>query len=172
MTPRQQRLVNEYNGLLKLKDQSNGIFDFTVDNNYAKYSATIKEIKTLVGATEKYNISDHHAFTIELVPGFPVEQPKVKFAKTLFHPNWWPDGTVCYGKQWTTNNTLAELIIDTVKMMVFDLANTSSPANRKANEWYSQNKKTIRNMIPKIQFPPQKEESKVLASRNDELEFL
>lgn len=154
MNPRQKRLLKDYDDMVTLREQSNGMLDFRVDKNYHRYVITISKIETLVGATEKNAIKQsRHVFTIELSPEYPVRQPDVKFEKTVFHPNWYPDGRVCYGHQWAPGDKLSELVIDTVKMMLFEIVAAESPANGDANGWYRRNKGKVRNIIPKVQFP-------------------
>ncbi len=155
MNPRQKRLIKDYDDLVKLREQSNGMLDFRVDKNYHRYVITISKIETLVGTTEKNAIKQsRHVFTIELSPEYPVKQPDVRFEKTIFHPNWYPDGRVCYGHQWAPGDKLSELVIDTVKMMLFEIVDAKDPANIDANRWYLRNKENIRNIIPKVEFPP------------------
>jgi len=155
MNPRQKRLIKDYEDMVKLREQTNGMLDFRADRNYQHYVVTINKIETLAGTTEKNAIKQsRHVFTIDLSPEYPLKQPDVKFERTIFHPNWYPDGRVCYGYQWTPGDKLSELVIDTVKMMLFEIVDTKSPANRDANRWYLRNKGNVRNIIPKIQFPP------------------
>jgi len=42
--------------------------------------------------------------------------------------------------------------------MTFEIVNPRSPANCVANEWYLQNIRNIRHILPKVQFPPPTEE--------------
>lgn len=155
MNPHQRRLHNDYKDLIALRDQSNGMFDFSVDTTYQHYDITIDGIETLVGTTESNSTKrSHHVFHIYLPPEYPVKPPDVKFDNTIFHPNWYPYGGVCYGYQWAPTDKLTEFIIDTVNMMMFRIVNTASPANKDANDWYLQNKNRIENIIPKIRFPP------------------
>lgn len=155
MNPRQKRRITDYEDMVKLREQSDGMFDFQVDKNYQHYVVTISKIETLVGTTEKKAIKQsRHVFTIDLSPEYPLKQPDVKFEKPVFHPNWYTSGRVCYGHQWAPGDKLSELVIDTVKMMLFEIIDPESPANGDANGWYRRNKGNVRNIIPKIQFPP------------------
>ena len=154
MNPRQIRHVNDYKGMIKLREQSDGMFDFRVDKNYQHYVVTISKIETLVGTTEKKAVKQRrHVFTIDFPPEYPNAPPNVRFEKPVFHPNWYASGKVCYGPEWAPRD-LSELVIDTVKMMLFEIVAPGDPANGDANEWYKRKKESIRSIIPKIQFPP------------------
>ena len=157
MNPRQQRLLNDYNDMVDLRDRSKGMLDFRVSNNYQHYVVTIDGIEALVGATKGIK-RKYHVFTIDLPPEYPLRQPDVRFKETIFHPNWYSDGRICFGTQWVQGDKLSELVIDIIKMMTFEIVNPRSPANSVANEWYLQNKRNIRHILPKVQFPPPTEE--------------
>ena len=170
MNPRQQRLLNDYNEMVSLRDQSKGMLDFRESNNYQHYDVTIDGIETLVGAT-KGTKRKRHAFTIDLSPEYPLRQPDVRFKNTIVHPNWYSDGRICFGTQWVQGDTLSELVIDVIKMMIFEIVNPRSPANSSANEWYLRNERNIRDIVPKIQFPPPSEEGRLEFYDEGELDF-
>ena len=157
MNPRQQRLLNDYNDMVNLRDQSKGMLDFFVSSYYQHYDVTIDGIETLVGAI-KGTKHKCHSFTIDLPPEYPLQQPTVIFTETIFHPNWYDNGRICFGTQWVQGDKLSELVIDVIKMMTYEIVNTRSPANFVANEWYSQNKKNLKGIVPKVQFPPPSDE--------------
>lgn len=170
MNPRQQRLLNDYNDMADLKDQSKGMLDFSVTNNYQQYDLAIDGIETLVGAN-RGTIRKRHRFIIELPPEYPLQQPTIRFKETIFHPNWYSDGRVCFGTQWVPGDKLSELVIDIIKMMTFEIVNPRSPANSTANDWYLQNAGRIKNVVPKIQFPPPSEEESLEFYDVGDLEF-
>jgi len=173
MNPRQRRLYNDYRDMEDLRDKSRGIIDFRVSNNYQHYDVEIRGIRTLVITARGVEFRDNHRFTIDLPPEYPLQAPIVRFMEPIFHPNWYPDGRVCYGTQWAPGDKLSELVIDTIKMMTYDIVNTRSPANGMANEWYLQNRERIRNIIPKVQFPPPSEEGlEIYEEKEGELEIL
>lgn len=180
MNSRQTRLIKDYEDMVKLREQSDGMFDFRVDKNYLHYVVTISKIETLVGTTEKKAVKQRrHVFTIDIPPEYPEVRPNVKFEKPVFHPNWYSSGRVCYGRQWAPVDKLSELVVDTVKMMLFEIVAPGDPANGDANGWYKRNKESIRNIIPKIQFPPPysgppysgSELEILVEAEEDELEF-
>ena len=174
MDPRQIRRNNDYKDIVALKDQSNGMFDFSVDHTYQHYDITIDGIETLVGTTESnYTECSRHVFHIELPPGYPMTAPIVKFDNPIFHPNWYLDGRVCYGDHWSSSDRLRDFIVDIVQMMMFKIVMPDSPANSDANMWYLRNESHIRDKIPNVQFPPPDEDGLIIyEDDDDELELL
>lgn len=172
------RLRNDLKSIEILRNQAKGMLDFIVKPSLQDYAIVIKNIESLVGTTPyNYIKATEHEFNIKIPPGYPNRHhPNVFFKKTIFHPNWWDDGRLCYG-EWESNTTLSEFVIDIVRMMQFDIVNTKSPANHEANSWYIQNKNIIDNMIKKVQFPPPLDEDECLEigspeGNDDGIEFL
>ncbi len=150
VSPRQKRLLNDYNSLLELKQQSNGVIDFKVDKHYQHYVVTVKGIDSLIrtNGKEKFSKSDSHVFDIALSPQYPDAAPRVRFRKAIFHPNWYPDGRVCYAdNRWNVISRLSELVIDIIRMMTFEIVATRSPASISALGWYRENKSRIEAML-------------------------
>jgi len=149
--PRQARLQKEYQDLVELRNQCDGIFEFYYNKSNSSYYVTINKLKTFIG---KNNTSDRHKFILSIPPEFPINQPTIIFEKRIFHPNWYDNGRVCFGHKWNPSITIRELIIDIVKMMMFDLVNVRSPASPEATSWYCLNKNNIQKQVTKFQFPP------------------
>lgn len=175
--PRQARLLNDYRSMEELRNQSGGMLTFSVDRSYQHYTVTINGIETLVGTREEsFTKNRTHVINIELTPEYPSKPPSVVFEKTIFHPNWWADGRLCYGGEWTINTSLKEYVIDVIRMMQYEIVNTSSPANVYANTWYKNKYKEINKLIRKVQFPLPISEGDNLdlydhQEETDELEF-
>lgn len=174
MDPRQTRRNNDYKDIVALKDQSNGMFGFSVDRTRQHYDITIDGIETLVGTTESnYTECSRHVFHIELPPGYPVIGPSVKFTNPIFHPNWYRDGRLCYGDHWAASDRLRDFIVDIVQMMMFEIVEEDNSANGDAKMWYIRNESRIRDRIPKVQFPPPAEDGLIIyEDDDDELELL
>jgi len=152
LQPRQKRLLNDNKSMERLRDQSNGMLNFSVDQSYQKYKVTISGIEALVGYSS-FEKKQQHVFTIELQPEYPTKSPLVMFENTIFHPNWRQDGLFCYGRDWTNNTSLREFVIDIVRMMQYEIVNNDSPWNLPAKNWYLNNNENIYNIIKHIKFP-------------------
>jgi ubiquitin-protein ligase len=156
MDGRQERLRNDYQEMIKFRDKSSGMFEFTVDKTYRHYEAVLHGIHTfVVNKNDGFKLEDDHAFTIDLPAEYPIAEPKFKFANPLYHPNWYGDGKVCLGilsHTWDPATKLKDLVEDTIKMMTFEIVNPSSPANGEACRWYNENKDFINATVSKAQF--------------------
>jgi ubiquitin-protein ligase len=154
---RQGRLINDYRGMIDLRDQSSGMLEFNVDRTYRHYNVILHGIRTYVAKKNGgYQLEDDHKFTIDIPEEYPLKEPTFKFARPLYHPNWYMTGIVCLGvlrdsSNWDPGTKLKDLVIDVTKMMTFEIANPNSPANGLAAGWYLENKNLIRRQIPRIQ---------------------
>lgn len=168
------RLINDYNEMTELRDASSGMLEFDVDRSYRHYDVILHRIGTYVmNSKGGFGMENNHAFTIDIPAEYPLAPPLFKFAKPIFHPNWYPDGKVCQGilrDTWDPAIKLRDLVIDTVKMMTFEIANPNSPANPVASAWYRVNKESIREKIPQVKFPPPEDELQITEiSSEDEI---
>jgi len=162
MDPIQRRLHQEYKDMCELRDKCRGMFEFEVSEDYRLYDIKLIGIETLVGTTEEdMRMSNYHEFSVKVPLNPKLENPNIKFKEPIFHPNWYSDGRICFGTQWVQGDKLSELVIDVIKMMLFEIVNPRSPANSSANEWYLQNERNIRDVLPKVQFPPPSEEERL-----------
>jgi ubiquitin-protein ligase len=156
MDGRQERLMNDYREMVKLRDISSGMLEFKVDKTYRHYDAVLHGIHTFIASRNGgFNLEDDHAFTIDIPTEYPLVEPTFKFAKPLFHPNWYADGRVCLGilrDNWDPATKLKDLVIDAIKMMTFEIVNTKSPANSAAINWYEENKESIRRTVSRREF--------------------
>jgi ubiquitin-protein ligase len=150
------RINNDLKDIKHLREQATNMFDFEVDASHQKYKIYIKNIMALVGTNEdNFKVDSFHDFSMELPPQYPDLLPVIFFTRPIFHPNWWTNGLLCYGRRYNLNTTLKELIIDIVRMMQYEIVNTDSPANTAANEWYLNNKDKLDKYITKkVIFPP------------------
>ena len=163
MNHSKQILLKEYRGLIDLEENSNGMIDFRVSNDYRKYTISVKGVETIVG-TIRENIvkSDYHVFTIDLPPKYPLQSPIIRFNSPIFHPNWSSDGKVDYGVWWRSGDKKLSIIVtNIIDMMTFNIIDTHSPLNQNANEWYTRNKGNMKNIISKIQLSSSHEEEKL-----------
>ncbi|HNY34887.1 MAG TPA: ubiquitin-conjugating enzyme E2 [Methanothrix soehngenii] len=156
MDGRQERLRNDYQEMIKLRDKSSGMFEFKVDKSYRHYEAVLHGIHTfIVNKDGGFKLVDDHVFTIDLPAEYPMAEPKFKFANPLYHPNWYGDGRVCLGilsSAWDPATKLNDLVEDTIKMMTFEIVNPNSPANGEACRWYNEKKDFIKATVSKEQF--------------------
>ena len=159
-----QILLKEYRSMIDLKEESNGLIDFRVSNDYRKYTISVKGIKTIVDTTRENIVeSDHYVFTIDLPSKYPLQPPVIRFNRTIFHPNWSSDGKVNYEMLWgSEDKKLSRILIYIINLMFFNIVNTHSPSNQEAIEYYKRNKGNIKNMSKVHLF---------LFSKGDGLEF-
>jgi ubiquitin-protein ligase len=159
-----QILLKEYRSMIDLKEESNGLIDFRVSNDYRKYTISVKGIKTIVDTTRENIVeSDHYVFTIDLPSKYPLQPPVIRFNRTIFHPNWSSDGKVNYEMLWgSEDKKLSRILIYIINLMFFNIVNTHSPSNQEAIEYYKRNKENIKNMSKVHLF---------LFSKGDGLEF-
>jgi ubiquitin-protein ligase len=163
MNHSKQILLKEYKDLIDLKEKSNGMIDFRVSNGYRKYIISVKGVETIVGTTrENFVKSDHHVFTIDLPPKYPLQSPIIRFNSSIFHPNWSSDGKVDYEMRWRSGDKKLSIIVtNIINMMRFNIIDTHSPLNQDANEWYKRNKGIMKDIISKIRLPSSHEEEKL-----------
>ncbi len=156
MDGRQDRLMNDYREMVELRNLSSGKLEFKVDNTYRHYDVVLHGIRTLIANRNGgFDLKDDHAFTIDIPPEYPLVEPIFVFAKTLFHPNWYASGKVCLGilrDNWDPATKLKDLVIDTIKMMTFEIVNPNSPANSVATSWYREHKEVIRDKVSRVEF--------------------
>jgi len=163
MNHSKQILLKECKDLIDLKENSNGMIDFRVSNDYRKYTISVKGVETIVGTTRENIVkSDHHVFTIDLPPKYPLQSPIIRFNSPIFHPNWSSDGKVDYEVWWRSGDKKLSIIVtNIINMMTFNIIDTHSPLNQNANEWYKRNKGNMKNIISKIQLSSSHEEEKL-----------
>jgi ubiquitin-protein ligase len=160
MDGRQERLMNDYQEMVKLRDTYSGMLEFKVNNTYRHYDVILHGIRTYtVNRDGGFGLEADHAFTIVIPAEYPLIEPTFTFAKTIFHPNWYADaryGKVCLGilrDNWDPSTKLKNLVIDTIKMMTFEIVNPDSPANLAACIWYKANKESIRKNVLRVPLP-------------------
>ncbi|MGE0312476.1 MAG: ubiquitin-conjugating enzyme E2 [Lautropia sp.] len=78
------------------------------------------------------------ALRIDLPARYPFERPVVVVESPVFHPNVFPNGTVCQGEKWVQSEGLDLLVMRIGRLLTWDAAhvNPASPANRTAANWY------------------------------------
>ncbi|GLB44627.1 putative ubiquitin-conjugating enzyme family protein [Lyophyllum shimeji] len=78
-------------------------------------------------------------------PEFPLLPPKMRFITPMWHPNIYPDGTVCVsilhapgddqygyedaGERWMPVHTVESILISVISLLSSDTPNLDSPAN-------------------------------------------
>ena len=82
---------------------------------------------------------------------YPVKAPKVRFASEMFHPNVYPDGTLCLdiiADKWNPIYTVST-ILASVQSLLTD-PNNDSPANIEAAKMLKSNPKEYKRRVRRI----------------------
>ena len=87
---------------------------------------------------------------IDLPTRYPFERPVVVIESPVFHPNVFPNGTVCQGEKWIQTEGLDLLVMRMSRLLTWDAAhvNPASPANRNAAIWYQQKRAGEPSLFP------------------------
>ncbi len=75
---------------------------------------------------------------IDLPARYPFERPVITVETPIFHPNVFPNGTVCQGEKWLPGDAMDIVIKRLIRLLTFeaDHVNPASPANAPAANWY------------------------------------
>ena len=75
---------------------------------------------------------------IDLPARYPFERPVITVESTIFHPNVFPNGTICQGDRWLPGDAMDILVRRIIRLLTFepDHVNPASAANRTAANWY------------------------------------
>ena len=86
---------------------------------------------------------------VELRTTYPAVRPEFQVIGTIFHPNVFRHGKICYGN-WMVTEGLDSVVLRIARLLTFDpeLVNIDSPANGDAAHWY----RRVREDTPTI-FP-------------------
>lgn len=81
-----------------------------------------------------------HFFALTMVfpQSYPVAPPKIKFDGTIYHPNVFPDNSVCLdiiSSKWSPALTIKDILVGLKQL--FDFPNPDSPANSDAASLYT-----------------------------------
>lgn len=141
----------EIEKLKELREKLKGRIDFCINDGH--YTVVVKvivrNVETIIGVDEN-NLEKKsiHVFYIELPPDYPLRQPIIRFEHPIFHPNCSSDGKVDYEMLWKEGGKdLLKIVTNIIKIMTFEIVNIRNPINRRACEWYEQNKEKIKNII-------------------------
>mmetsp|Transcript_493 Transcript_493/g.1515 ORF Transcript_493/g.1515 Transcript_493/m.1515 type:complete len:153 (-) Transcript_493:410-868(-) len=93
------------------------------------------------------------AFSLQLVfsERYPERPPRVRFTCEIFHPNVYPDGTICMDliqDQWSPCHNTGTLLAS-IQSLLTD-PNCSSPANPDAAQLYQNDRKGYNRKIRRI----------------------
>lgn len=83
--------------------------------------------------------------------GYPNKPPKVRFCSAMFHPNVYPNGTLCMDtiqENWSPCQSVASLLAS-VQSLLTD-PNCSSPANTDAARMYMSDEKAYNRRVKQI----------------------
>ncbi len=103
-----------------------------------EYELTVN-VRTVIGDGPNYR--DTQLIRIRLPENYPSGPPQMTMISTPFpfHPNWYPNGTWCYGT-WT-EESLGHHVIRMIRTLQYDPEITfpESAANGAARDWYRRN---------------------------------
>jgi hypothetical protein len=90
---------------------------------------------------------------IQLPQRYPFTAPLAKVLSPQWHPNVWPNGTICLGTRWQATEGLDLFVARIIKLLTYDplLVNLQSMAHSDAGHWYSQTLKNHPSAFPTIQ---------------------
>ncbi len=90
---------------------------------------------------------------IQLPIRYPFAPPSAKVLSPQWHPNVWPNGTICLGTRWQASEGLDLFVARIVKLLIYDplLVNLGSMAHPDAGRWYSQTLKIHPSTFPTVQ---------------------
>jgi ubiquitin-protein ligase len=90
---------------------------------------------------------------IQLPVRYPFAPPTAKVLSTQWHPNVWPNSTICLGTRWQTSEGLDLFVSRIIKLLIYDplLVNLQSMANPDAGRWYAQAIKQHPTAFPTVQ---------------------
>ncbi|CAO3634532.1 unnamed protein product [Cunninghamella echinulata] len=95
---------------------------------------------------------------------FPIMPPTLKFSTEMYHPNVYPDGTVCIsilhppgddkygyedaGERWSPVHTVETILLSVISML--SSPNDESPANIEAAKEYRENYPEFKKKVQRI----------------------
>jgi ubiquitin-conjugating enzyme E2 A len=113
------------------------------DNNLFVWNATI------LGPDDTPWEGGIYSLRIVFTDEYPSKPPKeVRFTTEMFHPNIYPDGTLCLDiiqDKWSPTYTVSSLLAS-VQSLLTD-PNPNSPANPEAARYYEQDKKEYNKRV-------------------------
>lgn len=105
--------------------------------HFDQYLLTVR-IRTIIGRGPDY--ASEIKLRLDLPALYPMSAPVIAVREPPFpfHPNWWANGSWCYGT-WAPGEGLGRYVIRMARTLQFDpgLTNLDSPANREAVPWWS-----------------------------------
>ncbi len=169
--PRIGRLIGAYNRLVELEAKCNNMFKFRVLNNrYSAYAIEFHGIEGFYMEGGHIKKRNNHRVEVHIPAEFPLKMPKAKWITPIFHPNIASNGDVCIGTRWTPMKGLDEIIIEIANMIQFVSYELKDPYNYAAKRWVEQNESQIKNMIYRVDFPPEEGDGIEFVGDEDELE--
>jgi len=171
--PRIERLINAYNKLVHLEAKCRGMFKFRLLNNrYTVYAIEFHGIEGLYMERGLIKKRHNHRVEIHIPAEFPIKMPKAKWITPIFHPNIATNGEVCIGTRWTPMKGVDKIVIELANMAQYVSYNLDNPYNYSAKRWVEQNESQIKNMLYRIEFPPEKDTYIEIVAGEDELEVI
>lgn len=110
------------------------------------------EIKLNTAPSNKYpnERQSSSLIAIQLSSRYPLQEPTANIRTSIYHPNVYGSGKICFGQKWLPTEGLDLLVKRIIKIVTYDptILNENSPANRDALEWYKKAIKTHPTYFP------------------------
>lgn len=137
MTPKLQRLLNDYKAMTQLTASDKRISFEVKGNPPIEYLVTYRCYGLLdmgAGAEPKEQYSFQLRFV--LPPEYPTAPPQIECLQPIFHPNF-SGRSVCFGaRHWRAGETLRDLVLRIGRMIQYESVNEKDPFNSRSLEWY------------------------------------
>ncbi len=90
------------------------------------------------------------SISITFPEDYPYGAPSVRFNTPIFHPNVWPDGSLCWHDDDTTGSKyFADVMIGAINTLLEE-PNPSSPANSEAAELFNNNRAEFNRRVAEL----------------------
>ena len=106
---------------------------------------------SIIGPDESPWEGGIYGLRLQFPDSYPTKPPRVRFTCEMFHPNVYPDGTLCLDiiqDQWSPIYTTST-ILTSIQSLLTD-PNPNSPANPDAAKLFSTDMKTYKRRVRKV----------------------
>ncbi len=144
MNVREKRLHNDFKALSELIDNSGETLAIISTSGNPPYQYVIEyRCRGIEGLNNNEPVfRTTHQVQISLGNNYPRSKPDAKFLTSIFHPDVFPNGSVCLGRWSEMAETLPELVLRIGKVIQYvdDIIYKAGYDNHQAWEWYQNNR--------------------------------
>ena len=142
INPRLNRLQSDYEKIRELESRSPMISIVkTMGGNPPTgyiFRLTCQGITRLSNGRPAY--SEQHELKMILQADYPRAQPTMEMLTPIFHPNF-NGRTICIGHSYSPAMGLDDLLVEIIKLIIYENYNLASAYNHEAVDWAKRNKK-------------------------------